>query len=40
MRWSNLEGRQFTVAYDVYADETWWRHLVYRLMEATGASTF
>ena len=40
MRWSNLDGRQFSVDYEVYADESWWRRITYRLMEATGASTF
>ncbi|MEQ9566042.1 MAG: phospholipase D-like domain-containing protein, partial [Pseudomonadales bacterium] len=40
MRWSNLNGRQFSVDYETYADESWWRRIAYRLMEATGASTF
>lgn len=40
MRWSNPDGRQFSVDYETYADESWWRRIAYRLMEATGVSTF
>lgn len=39
-RWHNRRGRQYSVDYDVYADERVWPRLQYRLMEATGLSTF
>ncbi len=39
-RWHNRQGRQYSVDYEVYADETLWPRLQYRLMEATGLSTF
>lgn len=38
--WDNEEGRQFTVPYDAYADESWWRRWQYRLQSETGLSTF
>ena len=40
MGWSNTPNRQFSVAYPAYADENPWRRLIYRVMEATGLSTF
>ena len=39
-RWSNANGRSFSLAYPDYADERRWRYWQYRLMEATGLSTF
>lgn len=38
--WSNSVGRQASVAYSVFADDSWLRYWQYRLMEATGLSTF
>ncbi|WP_341936901.1 phospholipase D-like domain-containing protein [Marinimicrobium sp. C2-29] len=39
-RWHNRENRQFSVDYPVYADSSLWLRLKYRVMEATGLSTF
>lgn len=39
-RWYNRQGRRYSVDYEVYADESIWPRLQYRLMEATGLSTF
>lgn len=39
-QWSNHEGRQYSVDYDTYADESLWHRALYRFMEATGFSTF
>lgn len=39
-QWYNRDGRQFSVDYDVYADESLWHRVLYRVMEATGISTF
>jgi phosphatidylserine/phosphatidylglycerophosphate/cardiolipin synthase-like enzyme len=39
-RWRNTPERRFSVDYDVYADESPWRLIQYRVMEATGLSTF
>ena len=39
-RWSNENGRSFSLPYDHYADERRWRYWQYRWMEATGLSTF
>lgn len=39
-QWYNRDGRQFSVAYETYADERLWLRLLYRTMEATGISTF
>ncbi|WP_347329873.1 phospholipase D-like domain-containing protein [Marinimicrobium locisalis] len=39
-RWHNRRGRHYSVDYEVYADESLWPRLQYRLMEATGLSTF
>lgn len=38
--WNNLYGRHYSVDYANYADERLWPRLVYRVMEATGLSTF
>lgn len=38
--WSNSAGRQASVAYSVFADDSRLRYWQYRLMEATGLSTF
>ncbi|MEE4638102.1 MAG: phospholipase D-like domain-containing protein [Wenzhouxiangella sp.] len=40
MRWTNADGRSFSLDYDHYADEHWFRYWQYRFMEATGLSTF
>ncbi|MFP4333982.1 MAG: phospholipase D-like domain-containing protein [Wenzhouxiangella sp.] len=40
MRWTNADGRSFSLDYDRYADERWFRYWQYRIMEATGLSTF
>ncbi|WP_245573458.1 phospholipase D family protein [Marinimicrobium agarilyticum] len=39
-RWHNRLGRQYSVDYEVYADESLWPRIQYRVMEATGLSTF
>lgn len=39
-RWHNDEGRAFSVPYARYADESRLRYWQYRMMEATGWSTF
>jgi len=38
--WSNPDGRKFSVDYMEYADNSFFRRLQYRWMEATGMSTF
>lgn len=38
--WYNQPGRVFSVPYDDYRDETAWKKLLYRFMEAAGFSTF
>ena len=38
--WSNLKGRQISVDYASYADESTWKYGVYRVMEWSGLSTF
>ena len=38
--WSNPDGRKFSVDYIEYADDSFFRRLMYRWMEATGMSTF
>jgi phosphatidylserine/phosphatidylglycerophosphate/cardiolipin synthase-like enzyme len=38
--WSNTDGREFSVDYIEYADNSFLRRLQYRWMEATGMSTF
>ena len=38
--WSNLNGRQISVDYAHYADESIWKYWTYRLMEWSGLSTF
>ncbi len=38
--WSNPDGNQFTVAYAEYRDDSRLRYWRYRVMEATGLSTF
>ncbi|MGB0513349.1 MAG: phospholipase D family protein [Wenzhouxiangellaceae bacterium] len=39
-RWSNADGRQFSLDYDAWDEDGWIKSLVYRIMEATGLSTF
>lgn len=39
-RWHNLDDRQYSLDYSAYADERRWLRLLYRVMEATGLSTF
>nr|WP_134017207.1 phospholipase D family protein [Halomonas xianhensis] len=38
--WHNPDGQRLSVPYATYADESRWRYWQYRLMEATGLSTF
>lgn len=38
--WSNLDGRQSSVAYTQYADESKLKYWTYRMMEWTGLATF
>ena len=38
--WSNLEGRQMSVDYATYADESKFKYWLYRFMEWSGLSTF
>lgn len=39
-QWYNRDGREFSVDYEVYADERLSHRILYRVMEATGLSTF
>lgn len=39
-RWYNLNDRNYSVDYATYADERFWPRMLYRIMEATGISTF
>ncbi len=38
--WSNLEGRQMSLDYPAYADDSRWKYGLYRFMEWSGWSTF
>lgn len=38
--WSNLDGKNMSVDYSKYADESKWKYAVYRFMEWSGLSTF
>lgn len=38
--WSNLDGKNMSVAYSQYADESQLKYVLYRLMEWSGLSTF
>jgi hypothetical protein len=38
--WSNLDGRQMSVPYSQYADESKLKYALYRFMEWSGLSTF
>lgn len=40
LRWHNTDDKRFSVAYDAFADERLWPQALYRVMEATGVSTF
>ncbi len=40
LRWTNEDGRSFSLPYSRYADERRLRYWQYRIMEATGLSTF
>ncbi len=37
--WIN-EGGAYTTDYEIYSDKTFWKSSIYRMMEATGISTF
>ncbi len=39
-RWQNRNGRNYTVPYETYADESLAKIILYRLMETTGMSSF
>lgn len=39
-QWNNTSTRTYSVAYDKFAQDSWWLTLQYRFMEATGLSTF
>ena len=38
--WSNLEGKNMSVDYSTYADESKLKYAIYRFMEWSGVSTF
>ena len=38
--WNNKDEREYTVAYDAYAESTFWKTVLYRVMEGLGTSTF
>ena len=40
LRWGNGQGERHSLPFAEYADDSWWRYWRYRLMEATGLSTF
>ena len=40
LRWGNGHGERHSLPFSEYADDSWWRYWRYRLMEATGLSTF
>lgn len=39
-QWNNLSNKEFSVEYDVYADESFLNRMLYFWMEKTGMSTF
>ena len=39
-RWSNPDGKTFSLPYQAFADDSRWRYGLYRVMEFTGWSTF
>ncbi|QEA40929.1 phospholipase [Pistricoccus aurantiacus] len=39
-QWNNPDGRRYSLDYATFADPSRWRYWQYRLMEATGLSTF
>ncbi len=39
-RWNNRDERNYSVDYAQYTDERLWPRMLYRIMEATGISTF
>jgi len=39
-RWNNQDGKRHSLPYDAYADDSSLRYWRYRIMEATGLSTF
>lgn len=39
-QWHNEPGRHFSVPYAAFADNSWLRYWLYRIMEASGLSTF
>ncbi|MCC5879619.1 MAG: phospholipase [Idiomarina sp.] len=39
-QWYNRDGRQYSLDYESYADDSLWHRLLYRVMETTGFSTF
>lgn len=39
-RWHNRSGKQYSLDYTAYSDESLWPRLLYRTMEATGIGTF
>ena len=38
--WNNLDGVEYSLAYEAFADHSLTRYLLYRVMEASGLSTF
>lgn len=38
--WENRGGRRYTVGYEAYADDSWFKAVLYRVQEATGLSSF
>lgn len=39
-RWSNENQRSYSLPYEYYAEDGWIKPMLYRIMEATGLSTF
>ncbi|MCZ0717778.1 phospholipase D family protein [Aerococcus kribbianus] len=38
--WTNAGGNTYTVAYDHYAEDKWWKTVIYHLQERLGLSSF
>jgi len=38
--WNNTETRRYSVAYEAYEDDSYWHRFLYRIMEASGISSF
>jgi phosphatidylserine/phosphatidylglycerophosphate/cardiolipin synthase-like enzyme len=40
LAWGNDAERKFSVAYEHYQDESWFKRMLYRISEASGIGTF